>query len=159
MCLLDTLISLKIPYWEGIFLAHLNPWAKYLCHLYPPYLPTCGISLPLQVNFSSAIFKIFKILLFVPLFLSSWGSSKKFVITCDRQGHFPPFHPVLMVYVLTWINPRAAKAKYKYNLPFSSAQWKSEKWAQTLVSGETKQKEECTRSSKTSRSHKSKSLA
>ena len=91
MCLLDILLSPKIPYWEEILLVHPTPRAKNLCHVCPPYLPTCGISLPLQVNFSCAIFKIFKILLFVPLFLSPWGSSKKLVITCDRQGHFPPF--------------------------------------------------------------------
>ena len=64
---------------------HPTPWAKYLCHLCPPYLPTCGISLPLQVNLSCDTFKTFKIFLFVSLFLSSWD------ITCDKQGHFPPF--------------------------------------------------------------------
>ena len=90
MCLLDILLSQKKPYWEGILLVYPNLWAKYLCHVCPPYLPTCGISLPLQVKFSCAIFKTFKILLFVPLFLSSWGSSRKLDITCDKQGHFPP---------------------------------------------------------------------
>ena len=83
MCLLDILLSPKIPYWEGILLVHPTPWAKYLCHLCPPYLPTCGISLPLQVKFSCAIFKTLKILLFVPPFLSSWGSSRKLDITWD----------------------------------------------------------------------------
>ena len=73
------------------------------CHLCPPYLPIYGIFLQLQIIFSCATFKIFKILLFVSLFLISWGSSRELVITCDKQGHFPPFHPVLMVYVLTWI--------------------------------------------------------
>ena len=40
------------------------------------------------------------------------------------------------------------KKKYKYNQPFSSAQCKTEKSAQTLDSGETKEKEERTRFSK-----------
>ena len=57
--------------------------------------------LPFQVNLSCAIFKKFKILLYVPLFLSSWGSSRELYITCGKQGHFLPFHPVSMDYVFT----------------------------------------------------------
>ena len=60
---------------------------------------------------------------------SSWGSSRELDITCDSKVISPLFHPVLMDYVLTWNNPRAALEKYKYNSPFSSAQWKSEKSA------------------------------
>ena len=33
------------------------------CHLCPPYLPICGIFLPLQVNLSCATFKLFKIVI------------------------------------------------------------------------------------------------
>ena len=34
-----------------------------LCQMCPPYLPICGLSQPLQVNFSCATFKTFKKLL------------------------------------------------------------------------------------------------
>ena len=91
MCLYDILLSPNISYWEGILFVHPNPWAKYLCHLCPPYLPKCGICLPLKVKFSCATFKLSKYSFFVSLFLAHGEVVRKLVISCVKQGYFPPF--------------------------------------------------------------------
>ena len=55
-------------------------------HRCPPYLPICGISLPLQVNFSCAIFKTFKIIKHgLSSCFSSWGSSLEFIMSHVKQ--------------------------------------------------------------------------
>ena len=75
-------------------------------------------------------------------------SSRELDITCDEQGHFPPFTRCRWITSSLESTREQLKQKYKYNSQFSSAQCKSEKSAQTLDSGETKEKEEHTRSSK-----------
>ena len=51
------------------------------CQMCPPYLPISGISPPLQVNFSCATFKTFKIIKHVLCsYFSSRGSIKCFIV-------------------------------------------------------------------------------
>ena len=80
--------------------------------------------LPFQVNLSCAIFKNFTILLFVSLFLSSWGSNGELDITRDEQGHFPLSPGVDGLRLHLNQTREQLKQKYKYNSPFSSAQRK-----------------------------------
>ena len=73
-----------------MLLVHQNPEPKSMPSVstIPTYM---WYFLPRQVNLLCATFKIFKIPLFMSLFLSSWGSSRELVITCDKQGHSPLF--------------------------------------------------------------------
>src|SRR3954454_4165304 len=50
LCLLSSLASQR-PVLRGNTSHTSKLQAKYSCHLCPPYLPICGISSPLQVNF------------------------------------------------------------------------------------------------------------
>jgi hypothetical protein len=60
-------------YWVWALLVH--PISKsQVCQLCPPYLPTCGISPPLQSKYLCATFKTFKNFSFYDTVFSSWGS-------------------------------------------------------------------------------------
>ena len=125
----------------------------------PPYLPICGIFLPLQVFFSCATFKIFKILLFVSLFLSSWGSSRELDITCDKQGHFLPFTRCWWITSSTESTREQLKQHIKitHHSPPRNANLRNQLKHWTVV--KPRRKRSVLAPLKTSCSHKSKSLA
>ena len=80
MCLLQAFASLN-PVLSMITTRASKPEPKTF-HKCPPYLPICGISPPLQVNFSCATFKPSKLLILqiCSSVLSSWGSHRWFII-------------------------------------------------------------------------------
>ena len=84
----------------------------------------------------------------MPLFLSSRGSSTELDITCDKQGHFPPFTQC------RWFTSslESTREKFKKNINLTHqcppANENLRNQLKTLDSGETKEKEERTRSSK-----------
>ena len=62
-----------------------------VCQMCPPYLPICGISPPLQVNFSCATFKLFKIVI-IPFCVNVYQLMRKqwVILYSTCQTDFTP---------------------------------------------------------------------
>ena len=66
----------KDLHWEEVLLVHPAFKPKYSCHPCPPYLPICGISSPLQVNFHVLPLKPSNCFSLCDNVFSSWRSKK-----------------------------------------------------------------------------------